>query len=262
MTRARAVAMTLTGAVIGLLVMVADVAIEAPSPPVISVGVPVLPQCPPSTSEEYFYPRGTLVPRNEQIDTAVRAHFSSLLATAGAAPLWCGDRRDVAYRFMLVFEWGTTKVISVRRSGVTWMLDAAEFQHTAVARLGINRRVTRALSPAEVETVTSALDKDRLWRLPSQEPLRGCCYDGPHWFLEGRSAGGYHAVSRAWDREEITGTGRALMRLAGMSGEENTAPPRPTSLPSPTHPPTPGAADWRPAGRSVRCTTSQPCLRD
>ena len=105
------------------------------------------------------------------------------------------------------------------------MLDAAEFQHPAVRRFAVDRRVSRPLSPEEADSINTAVEKDGFWRLPSQEPERACCCDGPHWFIEGRSPAGYHTVSRALDHKEIIRTARLLMQLAGMTGEENTAPP-------------------------------------
>ena len=224
MTRGRIVAMLLAVAILGLLMMAADAALRPQSPPAIGGGVPVLPNCPLSNSDEYFYRRGTLSRGNEGGDAEARAWFSHLLRAAETTPLWCGDRRDVAYRFMLVFGWGKTKVITVRRSDRAWVLDAVEFKHRAVARYTVDRRLSRPLSAEEVTSITSALERDGFWRLPSQERKYDCCYDGPTWFIEGRSVGGYHAVSRAWDRNEIIRTARLLMQLAGMTGEENTAP--------------------------------------
>jgi hypothetical protein len=227
MTRYRIVAVTLSVTVIGLLMMTSRVALKwAVSPPEISGGVPVIPNCPPSNSDEYFYPRGSLSPGNREGDADGRAWFSHLLRAAGTVPLWCGDRRDVAYRFMLVFGWGNTKIITVRRPGGAWVLDAVEFQHRAIAFYSVDRRLSRPLSAEEVDSLTSVLESDGFWRLPSQEQSKhDCCYDGPAWFLEGRSEGGYHLVRRAWDRNEIILTARLFMQLAGMTGEENTAPP-------------------------------------
>lgn len=227
MTRLRIVAVTLAVTVTGLLVMARGVALKrAVSPPEISGGVTVVPSCPPSNNDEYFYPRGSLSPGNEGADADARAWFSHLLRAAGAAPLWCGDDgRGVAYRFMLVFGWGKTKVITARRSDGAWVLDAVEFQHRAVARYTVDRRLSRPMSSEEVDSLTSALEIDGFWRLRSHERTRDCCYDGPGWFIEGRSEGGYHAAYRAWDRKEFIRTARLLMQFARMTGEENTAPP-------------------------------------
>jgi hypothetical protein len=101
------------------------------------------------------------------------------------------------------------------------MLDATKFQHPSVALFGIARRVSRPLTLEEAASVASALKADRFWRLPSHEPERTGNYDGPHWFLEGRSAGGYHLVVRAWDGKQIIGSARELMQLAGMKDEDN-----------------------------------------
>jgi hypothetical protein len=107
---------------------------------------------------------------------------------------------------------------------VEWLLDGAEFGHPAVARLVIQRRASRHLSPEEVTVVETSLDEDGFWVLPTREPEHGCCYDGPIWFIESRSPAGYHKVIRAWDREQIMRSGRLFMQLAGLRGEQNTPP--------------------------------------
>ena len=105
------------------------------------------------------------------------------------------------------------------------MLNAVEFRHPAVGRNSVDRRLSRPLSSEEGHSVTTGLERDAFWRLPPHEPNRDGLYDGPYWFIEGRSAGGYHLVTRVWDRNEIIRTARLLMQLAGMTGERNTAPP-------------------------------------
>jgi hypothetical protein len=132
---------------------------------------------------------------------------------------------DPAYRFMLVFEWGKTKVITVRRVGSRWMLEAAQFKHPRVAPFAVDKRVSRRLTLEEVGTLDQSLDRDGFWRLRKDEPDRGCCYDGPNWIMEGRSLAGYQIVERAWDRNDFIRTARLFMLLAGMQGESNSAPP-------------------------------------
>jgi hypothetical protein len=142
--------------------------------------------------------------------------MSHLLRAAGTSPLWCGDPSDTAYRFMLVFEWGKTKVITVRRVGSRWMLEAAQFKHPHVARFTVDKRVARLLTLQEVGALEDSLDRDGFWRLTKDEPDRGCCYDGPHWFMEGRSLAGHQLVERAWDRDDFIRSARLFMLLAGM----------------------------------------------
>ena len=103
------------------------------------------------------------------------------------------------------------------------MLDGAEFKHPSIARFTVDRHVSRVLSPSEATRLAGALNDDGFWQLLSEEPEHGCWYDGPHWFLEGRS-GGYHSVMRAWEKDQILRSARLFMQLAGMQGEKNTAP--------------------------------------
>jgi len=189
---------------------------ELPKP---SRGEPVLIECPPSGSDEYF----SLGPGL----TEDQAYLSRLLRAASAAPLWCGDRMDTAYRFTLVFEWGKTQIVTIRHSGARWLLDGVEFKHPVVARFTVDRRVSRPLSQAEVDAVETTLDADRFWQLQTDEPKHGCCYDGPLWMIESRAPFGYHKVMRAWDRQQVIRSARLLMQLAGLRGEQNTSPDQP-----------------------------------
>ncbi len=210
-----ALLMGLVASVIGAIIasVLADRPVPLPKP---SRGATVLTECPPSGSDEYF----SLGPGPSKD----QASFSRLLRSASATPLWCGDRADTAYRFMLVFEWGKTKFVDIRRSGARWLLDGVEFKHPAVARFTVDRRVARPLSQAEIDTVATTLDEDGFWRLQTNEPEHGCCFDGPLWIIESRAPFGYHRVIRAWDREQIIRSARLFMQLAGLSGEQNIPP--------------------------------------
>ena len=220
MTGSRVIVGAQAVAVIGLLVMAMAAAEKrATSPPEIRSGAPVVPRCPAPDSDDYFYADNALFPRHQSADADTRAYLSQLLRAAEASPLWCGARPDVAYRLMLVFEWGRTKVITMHRTRGVWMLDAVEFRHSSVARFSVDRRESRPLSSEDAASVTTTLEADRFWRLPSNEPEQPQgIYDGPHWFVEGRSAGTYHLVLRAWDRDQIIRSARRLMQLAHMTG--------------------------------------------
>src|SRR5262245_37513520 len=99
--------------IIASILAVRPVALPKPSR-----GAAVVAECPASGSDAYFSPGPS------QADSS--SSLSGFLRAADAVPLWCGDRMDTSYRFTLVFEWGKTKVVSIRRSSARWLLDGVE----------------------------------------------------------------------------------------------------------------------------------------
>ncbi len=193
--------------------------------PTPSRGERIVAECPADGSPEYFFPAGNL--SREGKPDGASAFIAQWLKAANAAPLWCGDRANPVYRFMLLFDWGKTKVVTIRQAGSQWLLEGVEFQHSAVARFVVERRVSRLLTVEEVAMLMAAFENDNVWMLPSREPESGNMYSGPVWFLEGRATTGYHRVMRASNSEQIAQSGRLFLQLAGLPGHQNHPPQQP-----------------------------------
>jgi len=186
--------------------------------------VPNRPGCAQASSEQFFFPQGTLGERTERFDADqfTRTWYSRHLRAMFEPSLSCKEPPGEAYRFLWLRTWGCPIAVRVERTGDVATLFATELDGAGGYDPGkVARRTQRRLSPGEWKLVSAGLSGIGFWKMPGYLPRDGT--DGAQWILEGRNGAKYHVVDR-WSPE--TGAYRklclALVDLAGLrpSGKE------------------------------------------
>lgn len=186
------------------------------------IGIRTRPECPPSSSPEYFYPDEAIPDFNER-DRVIRSLYSELLTAAGLRPLSCGHGEIEAYRAFWSPATRPSILVTADWDGSQWLVAGREFTvslwHTLAAeRLPadvVKSMVSRTRPPADGIAFVEARKAATLWstavRLPAEAPpIRGI------WIFEAAAEGLYRVVLRESRDTPVQAAGIELVRLAGI----------------------------------------------
>jgi hypothetical protein len=193
--------------------------------PLPSRAIRIAPQCLPPTSEDYFFPAGSVVQVSEERDRISRAFLSRFLRAAGEQPLSCGSATDEAYRCMLVWDWGRPMIATLSRSTQGWTMRSTLFKDSESGRFQVDSQTTRVVSEENVGRLTAALTRTNFWGMDTlfSDFPESSSYEGPVWLVEGRSTPGHHVVIRNNDNDahfmRFRDAARVFMTLAGLNAE-------------------------------------------
>jgi hypothetical protein len=203
----RSIARRLRGFVLMTVLINAGCDISLPVP---SSGERVRSTCPAVGDSEYFFPEGTLVPGDLQLDYERRISLSSYMASARTVSLSCGSGQD-AYRFI----WGGAYndpliVITIHEDSATYI----EFVPFNIAERTIKQVRTTTHPPAKFKGLVSQLEQAKFW---STEAVRSFQSEGSGLILEGRRGKSYRAISRSHPEKEISNAGRLFAEIVGVA---------------------------------------------
>jgi hypothetical protein len=178
-------------------------------------GALVAESCPESPEVRYF-PVGTFGPRNS--DLFVREWYSKHLVAMEEPSLSCGVLEDTeTYRFLWLRTFHNPVAVRVFRRGYDYGLEAVILDGAGGYNPGhVSRRVTRALSHDEWQTVIARLEGVQFWQMASKNYDLG--FDGAQWIVEARRDGRYHIVDR-WTGTDhgLESVGRLFLNLADLN---------------------------------------------
>jgi hypothetical protein len=174
--------------------------------------------CPAIATDEHFFADRTLQPAG---DDAFRRHwYSKHLAAMEEPSLSCGplDATE-SYRFLWLRTFHPP--VAVR---VSWAAGRGEIVAVLLDGAGgyepgkESKRVRRAVTRPEWETLRDATERSRFWTSPTGEQTNEIGLDGAQWIVEGRRGGRHHVVDR-WSPDEggaHRALARALVAAAGL----------------------------------------------
>jgi hypothetical protein len=179
-------------------------------------GAPVAESCAESPEVRYF-PVGTFGPRNS--DLFVREWYSKHLVAMEEPSLSCGVLEDTeTYRFLWLRTFHNPVAIRVFRLGDDYGLKAVVLDGAGGYDPGhVSRRVTRAMSHDEWQTVITRLEGVQFWQMAkNRADLVG--FDGAQWIVEARRNGRYHIADR-WTGTDygLESVGRLFLNLAYLN---------------------------------------------
>ena len=167
--------------------------------------------------------------KNDDGDLSVRGRYSLYLSAMQEPPLSCGAIEDAeTYRFLLIPSFQKPAAVRIYRRGIRFGLEAVVLdrqdtpEHTTDGMAGygpgkILRRVTKDLSPAQWQSVLTALRNAGFWRMTTGvRDLIGI--DGADFIIEARREGRYHVVNRHGGDEGTGEIGDLFLKLAGLPG--------------------------------------------
>ena len=177
-------------------------------------GAPVAESCPESPEVRYF-PVGTFGSPNS--DLFAREWYSKHLVAMGEPSLSCGALKDTeTYRFLWLPTWLNPVAVRVYRRGGDFGLEAVILDGAGGYDPGqVSRRITRALSRDEWQTVIAQLQRIQFWQMATTGGNHG--FDGAQWIVEARRDGRYHIVDR-WGGigSRAESIGRFFLNLADL----------------------------------------------
>jgi len=153
------------------------------------------PACGDTSSDEFFFPAGSLgSPAGSEDDAFRRRLYSESLRAMSEPSLSCKEPTGEVYRFLRVNGKGSSVRVAehegvVSLSGVD--LPSPFYPHEIVE----TRRVEKSLTAGQWATVLEAVKAIEFWSMPSRDP-EGSGADGEEWIIEGRRGRRYHAVNR------------------------------------------------------------------
>jgi hypothetical protein len=132
--------------------------------------------------------------------------------------LSCGALEDTeTYRFLWLRTFHNPVAVRVFQRGGEYGLAAVILDGAGGYNPGhVSRRVTRALSRDEWQTVIARLDGAQFWHMAtkSDDPPG---FDGAQWIVEARRDGRYHVVDRWSDTDHgLESVGKLFLDLAGL----------------------------------------------
>ena len=195
------------------------IACGAPSVPEPTLAQHVRAKCGAPLDDDYFLPIDSINSSNKLLDDTCRERFSLPLRAMKARSFSCGDNTlQEAYRFLWMPSYDPAVVISIRRAGEQWSIDAAQFENprTGGQWWRVSRRAEHELANNVAATVLRSLAEAGFWTMPAwRDPV---AQDGATWVIEGRLANGYRVVSRFTAEEKaFKDVGRAFFTAAGIS---------------------------------------------
>jgi hypothetical protein len=169
--------------------------------------VEVAKACPPEDSADYYFPPGSLIPTNRDLDLVQRQALSRRLEAAREPPLWCGEPRD-GYRVVNVGGHSReTQLVSLRRTASGWQGTRVYFASPLQSK-GQNNVYFRWSNPIPPPLNTSdinfAMAEADFW---SGDVWQDVESEGAIVFIEARINEDYRAVTRAAPSE-------AFLRIA------------------------------------------------
>lgn len=174
-------------------------------------------QCDRPWTDDFYFPREAIEPKNELIDDTERQTYSRFLKAFNAPSLSCGDDTSTeAYRFLWMPSYRPAAVIFVRRVAGEWRAEAVEFEHPRTNKpWTVARRFEKSLNDENVAELRSSLARAKFWIIPPWE--NSLADDGAMWVIEGRLGSGYRVVNRPNPTDpSFKEAGRSFFRLAGL----------------------------------------------
>lgn len=172
--------------------------------------------CPPDG--ESPFPRGLFAhgPGQPPEPATVQVAGEHLQA-AGWIPLWCGPASQPVFRLTWVPSFGPAVLVETTRTPEDWAIRTVEFAdpRKRLDRFAVVRRSQTRASMEDGDDLPGWLRQAGFWSAP---PLvRSTMMDGVAVLIEGRSAGGYHAIDRIFTEENFLGeTVWTFVRLSGL----------------------------------------------
>lgn len=175
-----------------ILLLVGGGACNSISPPAVRSAVAVRTVCPPSTSLDYFFPEGALIPQNTDSDRAQRSAIAGFLDSTGAPSLSCGLATTEAYRLLRVGDNLWEFEITVSRNRDSWTLNVTEPRTATTSPMTLNR-TSLAIRADDVGSVRAAFETAKFWTMPAYLEVEG---EGQVWVIEARVDSSYKVVTR------------------------------------------------------------------
>lgn len=205
-------------------------------PPEATSAQAVRAECPPATSDTYFFPTVD----SGSFNRSYHLTSSRILAAMRAPTLSCGQEQfSEVYRLIGVPGSDRPIAVSATLQNSAWSVRGVEFQHLNDLTPTIDR--TRMLSNNEAVTLAQAIRESKFWMTSGLEvgPPNIVVLDGGTWILEARRNRSYHIVSGPWTQEEPFRTlGEMLISLGGLPSSlprgytpGNRLPPTPPGNP-------------------------------
>lgn len=174
---------------------------------------PIRPACPPASSSEYFFPRGSLGDRDE----FRRQWYSKNLTPTGEPSLSCGiPTAEETYRFTWLHTYGPPTVIRFTRAGTKMIMHSRVLSGAAGYNPGkLSQSADIDISSEDWARLDTAIQTKKFWVLPSWEEVNGA--DGSQWIIEGQKNRRYHVVDR-WSPKEgpVRELGVLMMQLSKL----------------------------------------------
>lgn len=187
-----------------------------PAGPAPSAALAVRLECPPATSDSYFFAEESLVPESPAADRTQRTALSAYLRAANEVSLSCGHEPEEGYRVFWGGGYGVPAVVgSIVRSGSSWRAAATEFiPPSSGQRYVVARHSTRPVDAKEMVGVSLAIESAAFWTTAVWREMEG---EGTIWMIEARQGGRYRAVSRVQPDEAFAIAAHLLVGVAGMA---------------------------------------------
>jgi hypothetical protein len=150
-------------------------------------------------------------------DLFFREWYSKHLVAMEEPSLYCGVLEDAeTYRFLWLRTFHNPVAVRVFRRGYDYGLDAVILDGAGGYDPGhVSRRVTRALSRDEWQTVIAGLEGVQFWQMATSRYEFG--FDGAEWIVEARRDGRYHIVDRWSGSDGLERVGRLFLNLAKLN---------------------------------------------
>jgi hypothetical protein len=172
------------------------------------------PTCPDASTDEYFFPEGTL-------DQGRRTWYSAYLRVMREPSLSCGNAHDEAvYRFFYLPSFHDPIAVRLTRTHGSCSLVVAELnktrrnEHFGLDPGSLRQRADRVVLRLDCDQMIRDIDAKDLWTLSTIGPEAG--NDGAQWVVEARRANGYHVVDR-WGGDELRSIGLSFLGQAKLS---------------------------------------------
>lgn len=182
----------------------------APSFPQLNSSLAARTKCPAAHADNYFFPDGALVPRDESEDHEQREILNRYLTEASVEPLSCGDRRS-GYRLVRV-RGRTAAPIVVTLVNNT--LGVVEFFPPMDKAYAARERRSSAVAEELTAKVSSAVNESTFWTANAFVDVEG---DGEIWLLEVREGNRYKVVTRVTLDQAVGSPIRALLAAANIN---------------------------------------------
>jgi hypothetical protein len=167
----------------------------------------------PEALEAWYFPIGAFGPRD--VDLLFRQWYYKHLAAMDEPSLSCGLLEDTeTYRFLWLRTFHNPIAVRVFQRRDDYGLEAVILDGAGGYEPGyISRRVTKALSRNQWQSVIARLEGVQFWQLDTTSDAG---LDGAQWIVEARRGGRYHIVDRWSGNHGLESVGRLFLDLASL----------------------------------------------
>jgi hypothetical protein len=178
-------------------------------------------ECPPRSSEVYFFPDVAAAGHTNAspLSDRMRRAFGEILTMADSDSLSCGSGPTESYRFAWLPANRSAMVLTASRDAAGWRIRSTVFEDPRVSgQFGAPPKVT-SQSDRRVEgdalPLVKTLESSQFWTVAASD--RTTADDGAAWLLEGRKSNSYRLVVQVNSEDtSVVSVGQTLIELAGL----------------------------------------------